>query len=387
MAKSGHGSSPPPPGTRTAPVSSRLSPVAAIGAEAQRAAKELVVDDFVDTYLRERPKTRNPYDPGASVPTTPAVADAPPPPRATEESGIRVAIPHVLREEVRRPTVEVEAVAVSGAAGDVVALEAELADREERISTLEEELKRLRDSVTDEIGRTAAASGSAVARAAEPMAVPAPTPVPVPAPVAAPVPVPVAAPAPEPVPQPVPVPVAVGAPPRRTSTARRVLGGFLLAGAVAAVAAGVVGVGAERTPSLDATSLVAPEEPARTATAELPGRAAPAPPSTESHADAAAPVAPPKAAEPDVPPAQPDVPAEPEDAPGLLSFQGHLTVRSAADAEVVVQGQPIGRTNERLLARCGPRNVRLRDAGEWITPGQHVRIACMKHTTVQIDRR
>jgi hypothetical protein len=68
-----------------------------------------------------------------------------------------------------------------------------------------------------------------------------------------------------------------------------------------------------------------------------------------------------------------------------LSFQGYLTVSSSASAEVVVQGQAAGSTNERLTTRCGPRNVRLRRDGAWISPGEHVRIACMMHTTVRVE--
>ncbi len=76
----------------------------------------------------------------------------------------------------------------------------------------------------------------------------------------------------------------------------------------------------------------------------------------------------------------------PEDLSALLSFQAYLTVASAADAEVVVQGQSAGRTNARLMVRCGPRNVRLRGEGsKWLTDGQHVQITCMQHTKVAID--
>jgi len=58
--------------------------------------------------------------------------------------------------------------------------------------------------------------------------------------------------------------------------------------------------------------------------------------------------------------------------------------RGGSDAEVVVQGQSVGRTNERLLTRCGPRNVRLRKDGAWLSPGEHVRIVCMKHTSITV---
>jgi hypothetical protein len=71
----------------------------------------------------------------------------------------------------------------------------------------------------------------------------------------------------------------------------------------------------------------------------------------------------------------------------LLSYEGFLTVRSSAKAEVYVQGKHIGPTNQRLVSRCYQRFVRLKDAdsGKWITSGQPVRIACMASTTVEIE--
>jgi len=91
--------------------------------------------------------------------------------------------------------------------------------------------------------------------------------------------------------------------------------------------------------------------------------------------------APPPSAE--APP--PVAPDDPNDLAALLSFQGYLTVTSSGDAEVVVQGQPAGRTNTRLLVRCGPRNVRLQsDDAKWLSEGQHVQIDCMQHTHVTI---
>jgi hypothetical protein len=70
----------------------------------------------------------------------------------------------------------------------------------------------------------------------------------------------------------------------------------------------------------------------------------------------------------------------------LLSFQGALTVVSSVDADVVLQGQTVGRTNQRLVVRCGPKNVRLRDAtGKWLTPGQPMRVACMQETSLTLQ--
>lgn len=80
-----------------------------------------------------------------------------------------------------------------------------------------------------------------------------------------------------------------------------------------------------------------------------------------------------------------DAPATPVKDPSLLSFQAYLTVSSAVDAEVVVQGVGVGRTNQKLLVRCGPRNVRLRaTGGAWLSEGTHAKLECMHHTALQI---
>jgi hypothetical protein len=72
------------------------------------------------------------------------------------------------------------------------------------------------------------------------------------------------------------------------------------------------------------------------------------------------------------------------DESALLSFQGYLIVHSTVGADVVVQGVAAGKTNEPLLVRCGPRNVRLRNGAQWISEGQHVHIDCMRSTEVTI---
>jgi len=83
-------------------------------------------------------------------------------------------------------------------------------------------------------------------------------------------------------------------------------------------------------------------------------------------------------------PEPPTVPSAAADAT-LLSFQAYLTVSSTVDAEVVVQGVGVGRTNEKLLVRCGQKNVRLREtAGVWLTAGTALRITCMQHITATI---
>ncbi len=70
----------------------------------------------------------------------------------------------------------------------------------------------------------------------------------------------------------------------------------------------------------------------------------------------------------------------------LLSYEAYLTVSSSSDAEVLVQGVLAGRTNERLLVRCGSRNVRLRKSdGTWLTKGEALKVPCMKATTLRVD--
>ncbi|NUO48235.1 MAG: hypothetical protein HOV80_05180 [Polyangiaceae bacterium] len=82
----------------------------------------------------------------------------------------------------------------------------------------------------------------------------------------------------------------------------------------------------------------------------------------------------------------PPIPASPGDDKPLLSYEAALTVTSSIDAEVVVQGISIGRTNKRLVTRCGPKNVRLRVEGKgWVSPGQPVHITCMQSTSVTIE--
>ncbi len=125
----------------------------------------------------------------------------------------------------------------------------------------------------------------------------------------------------------------------------------------------------------------APASPSPTSTAAptaSPRESAAAPASAAATTSASAPAAPSSAPPESAPP--------PADAKPLLSFEGALTVKSSADAEVVVHGQPVGRTNQRLVVRCGSKNVRLRTEGtKWISEGQHVHVVCMQDTTVTIE--
>lgn len=70
----------------------------------------------------------------------------------------------------------------------------------------------------------------------------------------------------------------------------------------------------------------------------------------------------------------------------LLSYQGYLTVRSNTKADVAVQGLVNGKTNFKMMVRCGQRNVRLRKSdGTWLTEGAPILITCMQHTVTTID--
>lgn len=70
----------------------------------------------------------------------------------------------------------------------------------------------------------------------------------------------------------------------------------------------------------------------------------------------------------------------------LLSYQGYLTVRSNTKADVAVQGVVSGKTNFKMMVRCGQRNVRLRKSdGSWLTEGAPILITCMQHTVTTID--
>jgi hypothetical protein len=87
---------------------------------------------------------------------------------------------------------------------------------------------------------------------------------------------------------------------------------------------------------------------------------------------------------PDAPPPSPT--SQPLDTSALLSFEGLLTVTSSSDAEVVLQGVSVGRTNRPLRVRCGPRNVRLRaSSGAWLTPGLATSLPCMQATTIALE--
>jgi hypothetical protein len=71
----------------------------------------------------------------------------------------------------------------------------------------------------------------------------------------------------------------------------------------------------------------------------------------------------------------------------LLSFQGYLTVCSNRDLDVYATGVHLGKTNQKLLARCGLKFVRLGEGAppDWKSKGHTVYVACRGPTRVQID--
>lgn len=410
MAGSGQDSSDPPEGGRPARKPRSFTPLAAMRAQVQEGAKELVVDDFVDTYFQERPKTLPPISARGTEPPAPPPEPprrAPPRPGHSEESGVRLATAVAAQARGTRsasgspgpsPTKAPRAtppanvlpaddddieLSVAEHEEDLVVMEAELADRDDRISSLEEELDKLRG----ELGVLRSSRGSDLI-----------------APVLSTEPVDAEPPAPEP-PAPVPgSPRSAHQPPDHQppdappasegrSRVRSVIGVLL---AIAAVSAAVVGVSKGLRDEAPHEEVVAPLGASPSEAAPVPATTAAAAPTAASSAPATTDPPPRSAAPAAEPPTEPSAepapseagPAEPppsEVLPPLLSFQAWLTVKSPVDAEVVVQGQPVGRTNQRLLTRCGPRNVRLRHDGSWLSPGEHVRIVCMEHTEIHVN--
>ncbi|MBW2533464.1 MAG: protein kinase [Deltaproteobacteria bacterium] len=146
----------------------------------------------------------------------------------------------------------------------------------------------------------------------------------------------------------------------------------------------------ETTAAGTAAAPTASAEPAPTVESAEPADANAAPesepgaaPGDGGQAEAAAPSAEPDDSG-DLPPVADELGG---DGSELLSYEGYLVVRSRARAEVFVQGVHRGPTNSKLKSRCHQKFVRLRDgaAGEWLTAGQGVRIACMSTTTVTIN--
>lgn len=347
--------------------------------EVQRAAKELVVDDFVDTYFRERPKTipELRLDDEPAIPTPPAPPSEPDRPRspADEESGIR-ALGQIHRDEAIE-------LSIAEHEEDIVALEAQLADRDEHIESMQGEMLRLKMELEAlRLQRSAPAEPAApivVRRIIDVDSRP-PTAVAPVAPLAPVADAPAASVgAAEPISLPPSAVVGAAMAGRRrgaawvmlaTASVIVVVGGFaaLFLGKKTPAAASASSPAVAVEPSTAKASPRSPEPAPEPSTAPLPSTAAPA--SSAPPSPGGAPVL---AGASDV-----------EEA-GLLSFQAHLTVVSSIDAEVVVQGQPVGRTNEKILVRCGPRNVRLQDERGWRSAGQHVPITCMHAVTVPIE--
>jgi hypothetical protein len=69
----------------------------------------------------------------------------------------------------------------------------------------------------------------------------------------------------------------------------------------------------------------------------------------------------------------------------LLWYQALLVVDSTLDTQVFVQGVPVGKTNTRLVVKCGWRYVRLGDApGAWKSEGASLSIPCQKLARVSL---
>ena len=174
---------------------------------------------------------------------------------------------------------------------------------------------------------------------------------------------------------------------------------MVLTGAIGFGAAYLLGLGGRAQPTATKTGS-APGSATESPTTTAEPTAAPEPtettgPAPSAEADAAVEESR-DAAAPEAPSAEPAVganglpPVVDEfggDGSQLLSYEGYLIVRSRVKADVFVQGVPRGPTNTKLKSRCRQKFVRLRDSaeGQWLTPGQGVRIACMSTTTVTIN--
>ena len=382
-------------------------------------AREMAVDDFIDSHLRERAHPRRGGRGKAPRP--------PPPPPSRGGGPAAPPRPGTRTEPVLRPQVK------------TVPMQAVVPARPVPAAPPPPTPAATPDDVDDEGGGSTmllspeqalaaqASLGAAMAAAAAPalppqpavglggtMLIPAvpdqtspPARAPLPTngmdeiekawgPVRAPIPAGVIQPAepqgPAPTPRPVEAyPESTYVPPKRKASP---IGLILLGVGIAVLAGGAIaywqGLFAGRpAPSSEATAAATAttREPTASPIPSVTGAPATSP---AEPASSAASVAVPASAAPSATAEATSVPPQstppPADAKSLLSFEGALTVKSSADAEVVVHGQAAGRTNQRLVVRCGSKNVRLRAEGtKWITEGQHVHVVCMQDTTVTIE--
>ncbi len=401
---------------------SRLTPHSSRAAITQ-GAREIAVDDFIDSHLRERPKTVHP-EPDPVTARRPEVPPAPAPPNAWAPAAPprpgtnrTLPIPPADRPAVR--TVPMQAVAMPPRGmpppGPPLPDDDDGGGRT-MLLTPEQAAAAAAAQASALAGTLASSQGSPAKRSAPPatglagtMLMPmitGPSPsAPPPAPPAPPAPAgatPHAGPLPgyveparpqgpsphyiEPARPQGPAPTAMApfeaipestyVPPKRGGGLLwiGVLVGVVLAGGAAfAYSRGYLaaltggGVAARSPETAEPTASPATPPPARAPAASQTATAVPAPGPSPS-ASTASPSA-----------------APPVDAKPLLSFEGALTVSSKTDAEVVLQGASVGRTNQRLVVRCGPKNVRLRTGITWLSPGQPVQITCMQENAVTIE--
>ncbi|MFW5738859.1 MAG: hypothetical protein ACOC1F_00690 [Myxococcota bacterium] len=137
------------------------------------------------------------------------------------------------------------------------------------------------------------------------------------------------------------------------------------------------------------SAAVVPASPAETTARAEPPPVAPATASRPALAAAssAAPPAPPAsaaAAEGETP-ACPTAPSE--EGQSLLTYQGYLIVCAPESLDVYVSGIRVGKTNEKLVARCHLKYVRLAegDPPTWRSEGRTVDIACRDVTRIDIE--
>jgi hypothetical protein len=178
----------------------------------------------------------------------------------------------------------------------------------------------------------------------------------------------------------------------RTATTLLLVGAAALGLVAAALAFWVMTRGA--TPEAAPTRTSPPVSAATAASAPTPSEPAPRPESATagSAPSASAATSPePSATAPAAPLASAELPPIPDDPPGdgsaLLSYRTYLIVRSSRDAEVVITGNVVGRTNRKLEVHCRQKNVRLREPAtqRWLTKGEAVRIPCRTVHTVHLE--
>lgn len=148
---------------------------------------------------------------------------------------------------------------------------------------------------------------------------------------------------------------------------------------------GLIGDGSDPLPQPTAAPTV---KPAPTAAPTAVTTAAPALTAAPTTEPSAAPTAAPSAAPTAAPSA---APVDGPDATQLANNQGYLTVKTTGAGTVFVQGVAIGPVNQRNVALCGARFIRIADAASgppnpprWISAGTSVVIPCRGESSVDV---